>query len=74
MTYLPDYENEHMDDLGDYDWGERSDFTQTYAEGDECPECEGTDDPGQMIQRSGKYGRFMGCSNFPDCTHTGEEE
>lgn len=56
---------------GDYDWGERSDFKDLYEEGDECPECP-HDDPGEMVEREGRYGRFMGCSNYPDCTHTGE--
>ncbi len=49
-------------------------FDITYTEGEWCPECAGTDDPGRMVERTGKYGRFMGCSNFPDCTHTGEVE
>lgn len=29
-----------------------------------CPEC-----GGQLLNRSGPYGRFMGCSNFPDCSY-----
>jgi DNA topoisomerase-1 len=28
-----------------------------------CPECNN----GQMIKRTGKYGNFLGCSNYPDC-------
>ena len=30
-----------------------------------CPECEGW-----LDTRMGKYGRFLGCSNFPDCRYT----
>ncbi|MZQ97671.1 MAG: DNA topoisomerase I [Acidaminobacter sp.] len=29
-----------------------------------CPEC-----GGQLRERSGPYGRFMGCSNYPDCRY-----
>lgn len=30
-----------------------------------CPKC-----GGQLIERKGKYGRFMGCSNYPKCDYT----
>jgi DNA topoisomerase-1 len=32
-----------------------------------CPEpgCEG-----RMVERKGRYGRFLGCSNYPRCRHT----
>ncbi|GJM39788.1 MAG: DNA topoisomerase 1 [Ardenticatenaceae bacterium] len=33
--------------------------------GRECPEC-GND----LLYREGRYGRFIGCSNFPKCRHT----
>lgn len=33
--------------------------------GRDCPEC-GED----LIIRWGRYGKFIGCSNFPDCKHT----
>lgn len=29
---------------------------------DRCPRC-----GGELIKRNGKYGEFMGCSNFPKC-------
>ena len=29
---------------------------------DKCPRC-----GGKLIKRNGKYGEFMGCSNFPKC-------
>lgn len=31
-----------------------------------CPECE----TGKLVVRSGKYGDFYGCSNYPMCKHT----
>ncbi len=31
-----------------------------------CPECQ----TGSMQKRSGKYGIFHGCSNFPNCSYT----
>jgi DNA topoisomerase-1 len=30
-----------------------------------CPEC-----GNQLLIRHGRYGRFIGCSNFPECRHT----
>ena len=34
-----------------------------------CPRC-----GSQLIERSGKYGRFIGCSNFPKCKFTNKIE
>jgi len=34
--------------------------------GRECPECH----QGQLLVRYGRYGKFIGCSNFPACRHT----
>lgn len=31
-----------------------------------CPKCE----DGQLIVRWGRYGKFIGCTNFPTCRHT----
>ena len=30
-----------------------------------CPECGES-----MAERSGKYGKFLGCSGYPGCKHT----
>lgn len=30
-----------------------------------CPKC-----GGQLIERTGKYGYFIGCSNYPKCKYT----
>jgi restriction system protein len=32
-----------------------------------CPKCRGV-----LVQRKGKYGDFMGCSNYPKCRYTKE--
>lgn len=32
---------------------------------DYCPYCRG-----KLVQRKGPYGRFIGCSNFPECKYT----
>jgi DNA topoisomerase-1 len=39
---------------------------QTEYVGRKCPECE----DGDLIVRWGRYGKFIGCTNFPDCRHT----
>ena len=31
----------------------------------DCPEC-----GNKLIKRKGKYGEFMGCSNYPRCKYT----
>lgn len=33
---------------------------------DPCPEC----DTGELRRRIGKYGAFLGCSNYPSCDYT----
>jgi len=30
-----------------------------------CPKC-----GHWLVMRKGKYGKFLGCSNYPDCTYT----
>ncbi len=40
-----------------------------------CPDCGGTIEAcpvcdGWLISRMGRYGRFLGCSNWPDCDYT----
>lgn len=34
--------------------------------GGTCPKC----GKGHMVERSSKYGEFIGCSRFPECKHT----
>jgi DNA topoisomerase-1 len=34
------------------------------VEGRSCPEC-----GGDLIIRKGRYGKFIGCANYPDCRH-----
>ena len=33
--------------------------------GEECPECE----IGNLVVREGKFGQFVGCSRYPECTY-----
>lgn len=33
-----------------------------------CPQC-----GGELVLRNGKYGKFHGCSNFPECRYTKKE-
>ena len=30
-----------------------------------CPDCE----TGQLVKKRGKYGYFLGCTNYPECNH-----
>lgn len=34
-----------------------------------CPRC-----GGQLVERNGKYGKFIGCSNYPKCRYTQKRE
>ena len=36
----------------------------TVVEGRECPKC-----AGQLVYKQGKYGKFIGCANYPKCKH-----
>jgi DNA topoisomerase I len=37
----------------------------------QCPECEkNARENGEITLKRGKYGRFLGCSNYPDCSLT----
>ena len=31
-----------------------------------CPKCDG----GQLVERSGKYGKFLSCNAYPKCNHS----
>lgn len=42
----------------------QNDVTYTY-DSIICPECH----EGKMVERSGPYGKFLGCSRFPKCKH-----
>ncbi|MBI1309507.1 MAG: type I DNA topoisomerase [Proteobacteria bacterium] len=42
----------------------KSDVT-TEATGETCPQC----GKGELIWRLGKYGRFKGCNNYPECKY-----
>jgi DNA topoisomerase-1 len=34
--------------------------------GRKCPDCEG----GELVIRTGRFGKFISCSRFPECKHT----
>ena len=34
--------------------------------GQKCPDCE----DGDLLVKYGRWGKFIGCSNYPDCKHT----
>ena len=34
--------------------------------GEKCPECES----GELVIKEGKFGRFIACSNYPECKYT----
>ena len=36
--------------------------------GEKCPECKA----GELVVRVGRYGKFLACSNFPECGYTRE--
>ncbi len=38
----------------------------TESTGEKCPECK----EGNLVIRSGKFGKFISCSRFPDCKYT----
>src|SRR3972149_7034178 len=39
------------------------------GQGDACPHC----DEGQLTQRRGRFGPFLGCSRYPDCDYIKKE-
>ncbi|HQM15593.1 MAG TPA: type I DNA topoisomerase [Candidatus Woesebacteria bacterium] len=41
----------------------------TQKTGESCPEC-GQKDGGEVVIRTGRYGKFLSCSRYPDCKFT----
>lgn len=39
--------------------------------GEACPDC-GKDEGGELVIRTGKYGKFISCSRYPDCEYTAD--
>ena len=37
--------------------------------GEKCPKC-GEKEGGEVVIRTGKYGKFLSCNRFPDCDYT----
>ena len=47
-------------------------YLPKYRNGDFCPACNSSDNPknGRLYLRNGKFGKFLGCSNYPNCKFT----
>ncbi|WP_434777034.1 type I DNA topoisomerase [Neisseria sp. Ec49-e6-T10] len=43
---------------------EQAEEEPTIVEGRECPDC-----GGQLVYKKGRYGKFIGCANYPKCKH-----
>jgi hypothetical protein len=52
-------------DVSEHDWANwLSGFEPPLVLGF-CPEC-----GGKLVERTGKYGDFVGCDNYPECKYT----
>jgi len=51
------------------DIGERV-KVETEKTGKKCPDCK----DGELVIRLGRFGKFISCSNFPECKHTSRYE
>lgn len=51
---------EHIRDVNIRKWESNND-----EKTGKCPRCKG-----QLVERKGKYGKFLGCSNYPKCKFT----
>lgn len=43
----------------------RKKSTNDYSKNIICPKC-----GGNLVERTGEYGKFYGCSNYPKCKYT----
>lgn len=41
---------------------------------DPCSRCKKNDETGELVERSGKKGKFYGCSHYPACRHTQNQD
>lgn len=39
--------------------------------GEKCPEC-GAKEKGELVIRTGRYGKFISCNRFPECKYTAQ--
>ena len=44
---------------------QKNDNIQDQVRSLECPDCSG-----KLVEKSGKYGKFLGCANYPKCKFT----
>lgn len=54
-----------LDELVEGGWVTLTDTEGEPIQERRCPVCK----QGVIIQRSGRYGQFLGCTNFPNCNH-----
>lgn len=59
-----DTRKEHVRKTKDYVARKKETGKERIREG-RCPEC-----GGELVLRNGRYGKFWGCSNYPDCHYT----
>lgn len=65
IPVLQDFWTPFIDQIGHIDESvQRKDVTTELIE-DKCPKCQS-----QLAIRLGKRGRFIGCTNYPDCDYT----
>ena len=55
----------------DIEKAEEADRVQipTESTGQKCPKC-GETEGGEVVIRTGRFGKFLSCSRYPDCDHT----
>lgn len=62
-TNYPECKN--IKSLKEFSNGNGNNNAEPEFTGDTCPKCEG-----KTIYRHGKFGKFIGCSNYPECDFT----
>lgn len=65
VPVLREFYDEFQDDLHDAQ-KHMPKVVQTELIGRKCPTC----GDGDLLLRYGRWGKFIGCSNYPDCNHT----
>ncbi len=68
VQWVPREQNQEADDLSKKPLIEAG-IIKPDSESKKCPEC-----GANLVLRSGKYGKFFGCSRYPKCKHTEKSE
>ncbi len=66
VTVLQKFYEKVLEDLARVE-KEMPDIRGGVPTGENCPECDAV-----LLEKPSKYGMFLGCSGYPDCTYTGE--